>query len=72
MRTEKNKSQKVGKVVGEIMEEYKNSHSDPEVNVAQYFVIFKIQRTECKNKAAHGNIFYESSFTVQFTVTEAL
>lgn len=65
MRTEK-----VGKVVGEIMEECKNSHSDPEINVAQYFVIFKIQRTECKNKAAHGNIFYESSSAVQFTVTE--
>lgn len=49
MRTEKNKSQEVGKVVGEIMEECKNSYNEPEVNVAQYFVIDKIQRIECKN-----------------------
>lgn len=47
------------------MEECKYSHNEPEVNVAQYFVINNIQRIECKNKAAHSNIFHQISFTVQ-------
>lgn len=34
------------------MEECKYSHNEPEVNVAQYFVIDNIQRIECKNKAS--------------------
>lgn len=48
-------------------------NNEPEVNVAHYFVIFKIQKTECKDKVAH-NIFYQSSFTMLFTdfVTEVL
>lgn len=46
--------------------------NEPEVNVAQYFVIFKIQKTECKNKVVQRSIFYQSSFTIQFTDFEVL
>lgn len=49
------------------MEECKNSQKGPEVYLAQYFVIDNIQRIECKNKAAHTNIFNQSSFAVQLT-----
>lgn len=49
------------------MEECKYSHNEPEVNVAQYFVIDNIRSIECKNKAAHSSIFYQSSFAVHLT-----
>lgn len=47
-------------------------NNEPEVNVTQYFVIFKIQKMECKNNVVQSNIFYQSCFTIQFTDVEVL